>query len=489
MSLWEKIIRLFQGNPRAEHPINAKAISKKPVVPNIHEKQSNVKKKARGSIKPSDSIARLGEASLSPNGFVRERALDVMAQKASPEALPHILLRLSDWVPEVRQAAQVALKVVFPTLTVKMFVENRHLLDRLSRVIRVDMTAIQNDIKKELLHPSRAAELESGLFSNDVHERLFCYHYLHDSLPRRPDLVEKAVCDVDPKVSLWALRFLLDHSMEKTLDYYRLFLQGRHARIKTYLLRYASQEIIRELGPEIQELIFDNTRSVRYSSRFVLGLNTSADCRLLYRAKLADATAQTIQPGILAGLGETGIEEDMFLVQPWLENPRATIRFAAVGASIRLDWNQGRLALAHLGDSNGKIRGIATDSIQSRLTPELQQRVEVLLETGAIQEKRSSLKILSQLGGWHSLPYALNSLLQDDERLVEIAWSCLWRWDRCYYTQGWIVVSEKEKQGIAQALQMAIDYGIKINPKFESLWNRLCSAVKEWGIAGSTIQE
>ena len=53
-------------------------------------------------------LSALRSASLDANGFVREDAVKRLAKVATGEELPYLLLRLNDWVPQVRDAAREA---------------------------------------------------------------------------------------------------------------------------------------------------------------------------------------------------------------------------------------------------------------------------------------------------------------------------------------------------------------------------------------------
>jgi hypothetical protein len=68
------------------------------------------------------------------SGFIREAAVRLLARNPPPEALPFLVLRTADWVPQVRQCAEPALEAsclgrspaeLLPALEVALELEDR----------------------------------------------------------------------------------------------------------------------------------------------------------------------------------------------------------------------------------------------------------------------------------------------------------------------------------------------------------------------------
>src|SRR5688500_15322611 len=82
------------------------------------------------------SVSVLGLASLHGNGFVRQRAIELLSDYRTGAELPFLLLRLNDWVANVRAAAQAAVHSRIGADYARHFVRSIDLVTRLERASR-----------------------------------------------------------------------------------------------------------------------------------------------------------------------------------------------------------------------------------------------------------------------------------------------------------------------------------------------------------------
>src|SRR5215510_14796418 len=105
------------------------------------------------------SAALLGMASFHHSGYVREEAVKRLNQISTGVEVPYLLIRLNDWVSNVRVAAQDAINSRLNPALCRSFTANLALISRLEGTEKVNSEPIIKAIK-ELLH---SAECQSAL--------------------------------------------------------------------------------------------------------------------------------------------------------------------------------------------------------------------------------------------------------------------------------------------------------------------------------------
>jgi len=113
---------------------------------------------------PGNQVPLLALLSLHNNGFIREEAVKQLNLMKDGREIPYILLRLNDWVSQVRDVAYKAIESRVTINYAKHFIPNLYLVGALSRFQRYDHShfiesihslltrrELQDTIKKALL--------------------------------------------------------------------------------------------------------------------------------------------------------------------------------------------------------------------------------------------------------------------------------------------------------------------------------------------------
>jgi HEAT repeat protein len=289
-------------------------------------------------LEPDAAWAVFGLLSFHSNGWIREAAVDRLADVQDGREIPFLLYRANDWVGVVAGKAEALLAARIEQREVRQLsislptafaLQHRSrgplrnlvasLASRISRDEDVEfLKALANKsanrgfrrwlyslILASAKGQTEAAELAATLRKDlDPILRRAGWQWVWERQPTELEL-KKAASDPWPVIRCRSLEILFQH---------------HHAACRDMLL----------------EALFDSAASVRATSRYLLdklGLSNVAD---LYRKRFESADA-VISATEISGLGETGIKEDVNLLRPFLTSPRISLRRAAIIAVNRLD--------------------------------------------------------------------------------------------------------------------------------------------------------
>ena len=435
--------------------------------------------RALASFEPDVAAELLGVASLNRSGYVRQAALEELASLATPRALPYILLRLGDWVPQVRAAADLALTGILRPDLAPALLDQRRLIDAMARVERVDLSGVRQRIFTFLLRRECRAELDKQLVSPDQEMRLFGYRVFGEELAARANIIERAVNDPHLGIRRWITRYILDAEPPEMLKWLEVLLRDSCARIRTDIIRRIPGDMLPAFREVIQEQIFADSPSLRSAARFLLRQHGRTDFSAQYRNRIRQADLQDVQPGWIAGLGETGQESDLDLVESHVSHSRPRVRAAAIRAAVRL--NRPRTighAVKALDDSSGKVRRVAVSVLVAEHSPQTSGQARYVLRHGSPKGQLAALKVLANRSGWEALPDVLTALAVGDERLCAFAWARLAKWYTRHFREGWIKPDPDLLKHIELKIKAMADVCI-IPPPRVAIWADLNNLVQE----------
>lgn len=300
----------------------------------------------------------LAISTFSCNGYIRNAALNKLTKQNKQFALPFILMRLLDWVPEVRSTASKCLKVVLWDCRIPFLIE--------------------------------FGELTNCLFFRqyDLHwvRQYFFYKYL--SRQTSDDLYQclRELEDNEKAYILW------EHIALQKLGnplLFNLSQKSKYARVRNHAFSYIPFEILHSYEHELKKLpncyvkpfiewakkqvsdkmpfplleniiinyLYRNDSVIRFrvlAFLKVLKKYSKKDVENIYRIAFQNGK---INPGVIRGLGETGNLADDENIIKLVDHPRAKIRGALLYTLYMLhypDWQ--RLAIKLLNDKSYRVR-------------------------------------------------------------------------------------------------------------------------------------
>ncbi len=283
--------------------------------------------------------ALLGAMSFHWSGYVREAAVGQLAQLQMGDELPFMLVRLNDWIPQVRTATRQAIQDRTRPAYARHFAGNLRLLQQLLIWERIDHSAFLRWILEYLRKPECSAALDEQLSSTNPVDRRLAFDLL-----ARPDygelatLLGKASQDVNPMIRLWAVRRARkDLPTEPLLSMAKKAMSDRYAAVRAQAVyAYLEHGPPDTISGTLRPFLLDPSASLRGIARFHLAARESIDFASFYRALIASETPSKRALAI-EGLGEVGTASEADVIQRCLGDAHPHVRAASIRALSRLD--------------------------------------------------------------------------------------------------------------------------------------------------------
>jgi hypothetical protein len=366
-------------------------------------------------------IGTLGVIGSHGSGYVREAVVRALADHRGGAELPFLLIRLNDWVPQVRDAARRAVAERVRPEYVGSLARCLPLIERLRDQGRGDHGAVYDATVALLNGAQGRAELRRAIGAADRQTRRVAFRLLVDAPGDDvPTVLGEALASADTVIRLWAARearcrldgdalqeALARMARDRFMPVRREALYGRVERMPASASRY------------LRETLLDPHASMRDAARFYLGKRGEGDVAEFYRERLA-AAAENELATVISGLGETGGVADAAAVARFLDHPMPRVRRAAVRAVGRLDREgHGEQIVAALGDDSPTVAKAARDAVSGR--PELRTagRLWPIFESARRPHvRRIVLELLAELRWWDAAPLLATAAADPaDERL------------------------------------------------------------------------
>lgn len=413
------------------------------------------------------AVEVLGVASMTGDGYAREEAIRRLGALGHRRAVPFLMLRLGDWVPQVRDAARSELERLLPLGIESELIRCHALIDRLLGIQRSDLTATHAWLTGVLRGEPGLVGLRSGLGSQDMRERRYCLRLLAGVAGCDQEVVRAALGDPDPGIRAWLAGRVISGRVGADRKVLRVLLSDAASVVSTKMIRALGEQEIEEHADLLLELACSDARPVRESARFALRSIGRAGIDRYARRLISGAQEHGVRSGWVAALAECGGEEDIEVVARFLAHPRASVRASALSGMGRLDSDSAaRAALMMLDDPSSTVRRVVIRLLSGVPGDRWAARAEQLLQEGTPGVQRSMFDLLVARGGWEMLVPVLHAFAMDDPALRARSWWVLGRWHDVMGRYGWLR-PEPELLGRLLDLCARIDASVA-----ESAWQR-----------------
>lgn len=378
------------------------------------------------------STALLGMASFHKSGFVREEAVKRLDRRSSGTELRFLLIRLNDWVHNVRVAAQKAIISRLQPHHAEDFVASLPLINRLEQAGRSDHRQIIEAIESLLKRTDCRDALLGGLKSSDRSVRRLSFSLAVEATDvDATSIVERALSDQDTVIRLWAARKVSAEFAGETLDKFLArmrtdnFMPVRREALRTLVSRLPQQASV-----ELRRALLDSHVSMREEAQYNLRKSESFDLASFYRQALADNADDKALAAALSGLGETGSVFDDELLIKYRQHPAAKVRRAMIRALSKLS-GEAHLSIftAALEDKAPGVSKEAQKALSNKASIVGGESLWEIFNSSPLRHARwNVLRLFTRLSKWDSLYFLIRAAHDNDEELAELGRLYVGRW-------------------------------------------------------------
>jgi HEAT repeat protein len=359
------------------------------------------------------------------SGYVRAEALRLLSGDESLEAIPYILMRLADWVDEVRTAAELLVRKRLHPECADGFVNCLPLLDRLTGSSRLNQATVRG-IHGLLCTVACAEALLRGMSSLSHALRRRSFRLSLANAAFQPDeIIDKASLDSDVIVRMWAFesaaklptcwRGLRDRALE---DPYppirRIAFDSLESDPETRLSSFVG-------------FLLDPSAPIRHSCQHLIESRFDRSPAAHYRSALDGSTGQAASICI-RGLAETGNVDDARAIAGLISRASARTRSEVVRALRRLGADQDLDLIAVLRTD---VPSVAREAAHSILLSRAIPAVEVwraCLQNPKTRVCLAVLRLFRHAGKWSQMQVYLEASAHGDPAVGAFAVELLRRW-------------------------------------------------------------
>jgi HEAT repeat protein len=398
-----------------------------------------------------DRAAAIGVLSCHPRGHIRQKAVEALGFVEDSQAIPFLVLRLNDWVAQVRDASRVAVIRHLNRGELDGFQQHLPLIMRLSNCGRDKHDEIVGRVLDSLSRHDHRSLVNGVLQSSSKDVR----HSGYRRLLLRPGLdveniIQSAFATDDPVLRLWSVKDALVHLQQTELE--KLLDSAKHDKFAPVRREALAGYIAKAPGTaesELRNSLLDRSAAVRDFARFWLAKSGQLDFAGYYRKIIHESGPIA---AALAGLSETGSPVDIVLFRRFLSAKSSRLREVAVRAIGRISGDEGAQdLLGALQDESKRVSNAAKHALMTKLRRLTLNDLEPLLgQTVRQHARRAALALIDSIGSWKIVPLLITLATDSDETLAAEARRLVLRRVNRVYTSP----NQQERTRIEEALQV-----------------------------------
>lgn len=369
------------------------------------------------------------------SGYRRENAVRRLGMLGNAIAIPRLIVRANDWVPQVREAARGAIVRLCRHENASAIVASLPALYHLRNCARDDHETLLSNVVDFLLLEENIGYLKAAI-RNENHfvARIAVNLCDEKQIVDRRELVSACLAHSDVVVRNWASSHLRDFDGKVLADFLAVAIKDPFMPIR----REAFQIYLRVLPDQgsviAEQFLFDRNSSIREIAIKCLranGVDVEAILSPLLRSHVT--AIGRIRCAIL-GLAEIGAKASIPTITEFLGSPHPSIRKAALQALATLAAIDVRvLLIERLQDSAPCVVKESSRILQvlgARLTAA--ELLTVLQSTQALHTWLSCIRLAQHANKWEQLTFLLaaHRLPNVDDGRTGVLGDALLQWDR-----------------------------------------------------------
>jgi HEAT repeat protein len=379
--------------------------------------------------------------------------------------LPFLLLRLNDWVQEVRSAAEGFISARLKGDYAHFFIQNLALITRLESTYRARELKLVGRIEALLETGEGREAVVAGMDSPDTQVRRQSYRLALRLSPDKHWVMEKALTEADPAIRRWGAENLA-HVPEQAVSAGLLsrLRADRLASVRRQALQISCERFPETAKEWLESALLDSHPAVRgYAQRKE---QSGADVRRFYLDALSRSDPRTVYSALL-GLGETGSSPDVDLILPYASHGVSKVRRAALRSLGRLQTGGfADLFVHYLSDESAAVSREAMKALAKRTHLLEGERIwHVFGNTARIHSRRNALFLIARLTKWESIRYLIEALSTEDLELRELANKYVRRW-QSQFNRSFTTPTAGQVKGLLRSMSLC---GAFVEPSVKEL--------------------
>ncbi|MCC8025178.1 MAG: hypothetical protein LIP16_07735 [Clostridium sp.] len=339
-----------------------------------------------------------------PNGYFREKCL--CAMENCDESLPFIILRMNDWVGNIRRrAADMALGKIPGCPVQELF----YAVQAMDKIRGAGRRAYADLIQAEELLEKRLEQEAGNLSVEEIPDfefgvRKSIYRYLFSKRILKRDQADRLLSGEKNRFCQSVIiSGILDHygcSAEQSEKY----LHHKHSCVRRKALEY-QYGIIKNAWPGLEDFLLDTSAGIREFTAFVLERYKQFDVLGFYLAHLKDENP--VVP--VLETGRRGSREHEQLIRPFLSHPRGKVVSSAVSAIGALAGREAAdIYWLSLFDHRASVAKAAyCSAVKNSISYGAGTLFEAIRSGGFPWTKRYLVYLLIKEPCWERIPYLL----------------------------------------------------------------------------------
>jgi hypothetical protein len=369
-------------------------------------------------------------ASMNSDGYIREEALSFLIISPIKNTFPFILFRLADWVPVIRQTAEKGIRQLIQKQEAEFLIRHHKIIDWLIKVERVDLQNIHREITEFIFSDKNIQKIIQNLEKYSEGNRYFIFKNLITKDKLDSQIFEKILSDKIYLIRLLAIRNI--DVIERPAILKKL-LNDKSQKIRNYAINKIPENQLDQFKNELNNLLFDDSATIRATSRFFLLKVSNQNYLERYRKEIINNP----KPGCIIGLSEVGKKTDLEKLSEFLKSDSPKQRGAALFAISNLDYYKAKeQAFEFLKDSSNLVKKTCYKIIPKEKLPNDLIKLRSIYDLGTNDTKRFVLKIISKYGGWDIAGDFLKGIKEVNEKINHTAFAFLNKWYNYSITLG-----------------------------------------------------
>lgn len=318
-------------------------------------------------IRETDSVEVLQQYAAAVSGYVREEVLKRCIALKPLALLSAVVVRLNDWVPQVRQAARAALEVLLPQASATQLAAVLHELLRLHTHGRGDSAAWLTSFEAKLLQKVTLSDLCAVARAADRRAARAAVSLLDRRGLLAPEAIVQLILERGDDIVLAqrAIELCARLAPDQRMPAYRAAATSHFGAVRTIAVS-ALLSMQSEAHAEVALAALEDVQSSVRQVAISYLLATDFDARGYYRRVLQQGSHQVQRTRIclsaLAGLRDAA---DVALIKSFQCSEHPGVRAATLLAWFRLaEQDKDRIALAALEDSARGVRKLAVQLVR-----------------------------------------------------------------------------------------------------------------------------